>query len=81
MAKKEIYEQKALDYANKYGIITYKVVGNKMIYNVNFYNSEFKGKWVRHPCTVQRTVNLDTFEVTSKQLQRVQKNGWNNISY
>lgn len=79
MIMKEIYKQRALEYAEKYGIITYKVIGNKMIYNVNFYNSEFIGKWVRKPCTMQRTVNLDTMEVTSKQLQRLQKNGWDNV--
>ena len=79
MIIKEVYEQRALEYAEKYGVVTYKVVGNKMIYNVNFYNSEFIGKWVRKPCTVQRAVNLDTMEVTSKQLKRLQKNGWDNV--
>ena len=79
MIMKEIYKQRALEYAEKYGIITYKVIGNKMIYNVNFYNSEFIGKGVRKPCTVQIAVNLDTMEVTSKQLKRLQKNGWDNV--
>lgn len=31
MNKKDIYEEKALQYSERYGITTYKVIGNKMI--------------------------------------------------
>lgn len=79
MNKKDIYEEKALQYSERYGITTYKVIGNKMIQNQNYYNNEFIGKWIKKPCTYQRTVNLDTMETTSKKLQRLQKNGWNNV--
>ncbi len=71
------YDEIALAYAEKYCIILYKVKGRYMIYNQNYYNSEFIGKWIRKPCTYQRTVNLDTMEVTSRQLQRINKDGWN----
>lgn len=65
---REVYEQRGLEYVEKYGVITYKVIGNKMI-----YNSEFSSKQVRKPCTMQRIVNLDTMGVKSKQLHRFQK--------
>lgn len=73
------YEELATRYAEQYGIIVYKVKGKYMIYNQNYYNSEYLGKWVRKPCTMQRTVNLDTFEVQSRQLQKLQPNGWHNV--
>lgn len=31
MNKKDIYEEKALQYSERYGITTYKVISNKMI--------------------------------------------------
>ena len=51
-----------------------------MIYNQNRRNKEFiGGKWVENPCTYQRTINLDNGEESSKRLQRLQKNGWDNV--
>lgn len=73
------YDEIALAYAEKYDIILYKVKGRYMIYNQNYYNSEFIGKCIRKSCTYQRTVTLDTMEVTSWQLQRMNKDGWNNV--
>lgn len=75
-----IYEQRALEYVERYGIITYKLKGKYIIYNQNYNNKEcIGGKWKLNPCTYQRTVDLDTLEVTSKKLQRLQKNGWDNV--
>jgi hypothetical protein len=80
MTKREYYEQKALEYAEHYGILTYSIKGNLMIYNQNYNNNEFiGGKWTKNPCTYQRTINLDTGEESSKRLQRLQKNGWDNV--
>lgn len=73
------YEKLASIYAEKFGIVSYRVKGKYMIYNQNYNNSEYLGKWVRNPCTYQRKVNLDTGEVESKKLQRVQKDGWYNV--
>lgn len=80
MNKKEYYEQKALEYAEYYGILTYKVKGSFMIYNQNRRNKEFLGgKWVENPCTYQIKVNLDTMQTTVLQLRRLQKDGWDNV--
>lgn len=73
------YNQIALEYAEKYGIITYKVKDNYMIYNQNYKNSEFIGKWVEKPYTMQRKVNLETMQTDSIKLKRVQKDGWDNV--
>lgn len=73
------YEDLALQYAEKYGIISYKVKGKFMIYNQNYYNGEYLGKWVRKPCTYQRKVNLETGETVTKKLGRLVKDGWNNV--
>ena len=75
----DFYTQKALEYAEKYGIITYKVDGKYLIYNQNYNANEFKGKWTRKPHTMQRRVDLDTMAVESRKLDRVQKNGWDNV--
>lgn len=73
------YMSLATRYAEKYGIITFRVKKNLMIYNVNVRNTEYLGgKWVSKPYTVQRIVNLDTGKVSSVRLQRLQKNGWDN---
>lgn len=80
MNKKDYYNNKALGYAEHYGILTYRIKDNLMIYNQNYNNTEFVGnKWVKNPCTYQRTINLDTGEETSKKLHRLQKDGWNNV--
>lgn len=74
------YNNKALQYAEHYGIITYRVKGKYMIYNQNYNNSEFvNGKWTKNPCTYQRTINLETGEESSRKLGRMQKNGWDNV--
>lgn len=43
MTKREYYEQKALEYAEHYGILTYRIKGSFMIYNQNRRNKEFLG--------------------------------------
>ena len=79
-SNKAKYDALALSYAEHYGILTYKVSGNLMIYNQNYQNNEFiGGRWQANPYTYQRTVNLDTMEVTTKKLQRMNKNGWDNV--
>lgn len=73
------YSKKATAYAERFGIITYKVKGKYLIYNTNFNEKNcINGKWKSKTVTYQRVVNLDTMEVTSKKLARAQKNGWDN---
>lgn len=79
MSNKEYYNNVALQYAENYGIINYRVKGKCMVYNRNSYDKEFLGgKWVSKPTTYQRTVDLDTMQVTVRKLSRLQKNGWEN---
>lgn len=69
MSKKEYYINKALKYAEYYGIITYRVKGSFMIYNQNRRNKEFiGGKWTENPCTYQIRVNLDTMQTEALKL-------------
>lgn len=76
----DFYSCKALGYAEKMGIIVYRVRGNRLIYNQNYYNREFIcSKWRTHPCTYQRVVDLDTGYVESIRLKKLQKDGWSNV--
>ena len=76
----DFYHYKATMYVEKYGIVSYKIIDKHIVYNQNYYNKEFiKGKWINRPCTYQRIVDLDTGKTESKQLKRLQKDGWNNV--
>lgn len=76
----DFYSQKAFDYVGKYGVLTYRINGKYLIYNQNYYNREFIGnRWRTNPCTYQRIVNLDTDEVETRRLKKLQKTGWNNV--
>lgn len=57
------YEDKALLYAEKYGIFTYEVNGNTMKYTEEF--NENKGK----PSVYQAEVNLDTMKEKRFQIK------------
>ena len=74
------YELKAAEYAERYGIVTYRVTNKTMIYYQNYNNSEFRnGRWVKKPCTYKRTVNLDDMSVKSDLMSRVNSEGWDNV--
>ena len=49
---------KALIFAERYGIVDYKVVNNQMIYNETFTSETWQG-----------TLNLDTMKETRKQIK------------
>lgn len=68
------YDQNALQYAEKYGIISYRVTGRYMIYNKSF------PKYLRNEAyTVQFKIDLDTMScIKSTTLKRVMKDGYNN---
>ncbi len=53
------YEEKALLFAEKYGVIEYEVQGNTMVY-YQTYTLENR--------TIKATVNLDTMEETREQI-------------
>lgn len=76
----EFYEKRARRYAEYYGIITYKVRGNLMIFNQNYNQNEVNGgTWVEKPVTYRREVELYTYNVRSTKLDRLQRNGWDNV--
>ena len=76
----DYYAFKALCYAENKGILKYRVKNSYMIFNQNYSNKEcIGGSWVENPCTYQRTVDLDSGVVTTKKLQRLQKDGWSNV--
>lgn len=70
MDKQSLYQQKAIAYAETYGIIKYRVSENKIIYNVSY------PAYLSNPrYTIQHIVNLDTGEHSSRQLGRFDKDG------
>lgn len=76
------YQEKAQIYAESYGIITYHLEGNKMIYYQNYREPQYnhiKGKWEDNPTTYKRIVNLDTYDNSTEKLQRLNKEGWDNV--
>lgn len=76
------YESKALLYAEEYGILSYKVKGNIMIYNQNYNEGGevfVNGRWILRACTYQRLLNLDSGNTETKKLKRLQKDGWDNV--
>lgn len=70
MNKQEYYQARAIEYAEKYGIVEYRVKGNTMIYNVSY------PAYLNNPrYTVQHIVILDTFNSTTKILKRYDPKG------
>ena len=65
-------ENQATLYAEKYGILDYKVIGKTMVYYSNYLNEHV---------TYKVTVNLETMtEKSRKALKRYYKKGNMNIS-
>ena len=65
------YEVMAAQWAEKYGIVDYKVKGKYMIYNVSYPATMFEPRY-----TMQRQVDLTTMRtVVNKKLQRYDKKG------
>ena len=63
---------KAISYAEKYGVLEYKIVGKSMVYYANYLNERI---------TYKVTVNLETMkEKSRKALKRYYKKGNMNVS-
>ena len=74
------YEQKALVYAESYGIITYHLEGHNLIYYQNYREPEFvNGRWDDNPTTYKRIVDLDTYITATEKLKRLNPEGWDNV--
>lgn len=73
MSNMEFYINTALLWAEKYGIVKYKVQGSKMVYNVSYPATAYeKARTYKH------IVDLDTGREEVIQLQRVDKEGYYN---
>lgn len=64
----------ALLYAEKYGIVTYKVVGGKMI-----FNKSYRAYLGQPAYTIQHTIDLRTGQETTRKLGRVMRDGYDNV--
>lgn len=68
------YEERAIQWADRYGIVEYKVQGNKMIY-VQTYGGGYE-----KPYTMKSTINLDTMTTESRvKLRRMSRKGYYNV--
>lgn len=64
------YDAIALGFAEKYGIIEYKVMRNKMIFNISY------PAYLSNPrYTVQHEINLDTGIEITRKLKRFDAKG------
>lgn len=64
------YELLSRQFAERYGIVEYRVKGNTMIYNVSY------PAYLSNPrYTIQHTVNLDSEVEQTKQLKRFDSKG------
>lgn len=71
MTIKELYEQKALLFSERYGICSYKINGCRMVYYEN-YHYPYEGN-----ITYKHIVDLRTMEETAIELKRYYKNAVN----
>ena len=68
------YEERAIQWAERYGIVEYRVQGNKMIY-VQTYGGGYE-----KPYTMKSTINLDTMTTESRvKLRRMSRKGYYNV--
>lgn len=67
------FDDVATLYAEKYGIIDYKVKGSKMTYLVTY--PKYLGN---QAYTIRHTVDLLTFKCTTERLSRAYKSGYIN---
>lgn len=67
-------EQIALRWAENYGIINYKVEGNKMVYYKTYR------KYLMNPAySMKHTINLDTGHELVEHCKRVVSSGYDNV--
>lgn len=65
-----IYEQRAIQWCERYGIVEYKLNKNLLVYNVSY------PAYLGNPhYTIKHTINLDTMHETTQQLKRYDPKG------
>lgn len=65
-----VYEQRALQWCEQYGVVEYKLNKNVLEYNISY------PAYLGNPhYTVKHIVNLDTMQETTKQLKRYDQKG------
>lgn len=66
----EIYQQRALAYVEKYGIVEYRIEKNFLVFNVSYPAYLSNSRY-----TIQHRVNLDTMEETTRKMKRYDPKG------
>lgn len=69
-----LYERNALMFAEKYGIIEYRIRGYNMIYNKSYPACACEPRY-----TVQHTVDLRTMQESTRRLKRFDPKGIVNV--
>lgn len=65
-----IYEQRAIQWCERYGIVEYKLNKNLLVYNVSY------PAYLGNPhYTIKHNVDLDTMQETTQQLKRYDPKG------
>lgn len=65
-----VYEQRALQWCEQYGVVEYKLNKNVLEYNVSY------PAYLGNPhYSIKHIVNLDTMQETAKQLKRYDPKG------
>lgn len=65
-----IYEQRAIQWCERYGVVEYKLNKNILTYNVSY------PAYLNNPhYTIKHIVNLDTMQETTQQLKRYDPKG------
>lgn len=71
----EVYNDRAREWAEKYGIVDYKVSNYLMIYNKSYNAIGYQPAY-----TIQHTVDLRTMtELPTKRLKRLDRKGFINV--
>lgn len=65
-----IYEQRAIQWCERYGIVEYKLNKNLLVYNVSY--PAYLGNL---HYTIKHTIDLDTMQETTQQLKRYDPKG------
>ncbi len=78
MNERVYYEARAEQYATHFGIISYSVKDNLMIYYKNHEEGDLLPNGRRKVHCYKHTVNLDNMQSTVERSKRVYKVGWLN---
>lgn len=74
------YEDKAVVYAESYGIVTYHLENNLLIYYQNYREPEvINHRIIDNVATYKRIVDLNTYATISERMKELVAEGWDNV--